>query len=75
MIWSTRAYVRKEDVENYEKMMDLSKWEDGIQNNALKIYGSSLSSLWEKVIHDDIKILNEGGNICMGELSKIKCRT
>ena len=75
VIWSTRAYVRKVDVENYEKMKDLSKWGDRILNNALKIYGSSLSSMWGKVIDDYIKILNEGGNICMGELSKIKCRT
>ena len=45
VIWSTQAYVRKVDVENYEKMKDLSKWEDGILNNALEIYGSSLPGI------------------------------
>ena len=37
VIWSTRAYVRKEEVENYEKMDDISKWGDGILNNILEI--------------------------------------
>ena len=75
VIWSTRAYVRKVDVENYEKMKDLSNLGDIILNKALEIYGSSLPGMMEKVIDDDIKILNEGGNICMGELIKIKCHT
>ena len=75
VIWSTQAYVRKEDVENYEKMGDFSKWGDRILNNVLKIYGPTLPDMWAKVVDAYIKVLNEGGNICMGELSKIKCCT
>ena len=75
VIWSTKAYVRKEDLEIYDKMRDLSKWGNRILNDFLKTYGSSLKHLWGKVIEANNKIFNEGGNICMGEISQIKCHT
>ena len=76
VICGSNAYVTKDDIELYEKVRDISNWDAKMQNDLLRVYGQSLQALWSRWIDAVTKILNdEGGDICMGELSKIKCDT
>ena len=75
VIWGANAYVTKDDIELYEKIRDISNWGTKMQIELLRVYGPSLQALWSRWIDTVTKILNEGGDICMGKLGKIKCQT
>ena len=65
MICGTNAYVTKDDIELYEKVRDISNWDAKMQNDHLRVYGTSFQAWWSRWIDTVTKILNEGGDICM----------
>ena len=75
VIWSTNAYVTKEDMAIYDNLRCLSNWKPKAQDLLLKVHGPALQNLWSTYIDNISKIFNEGGDICKGELNKIKCPT
>ena len=74
--WGTIAYTTPEDLEIYENIRDISNWNKTLRDTLVEIYGESLQSMWSEWI-DSVKDIvgKDDGDICKGELCKIKCPT
>lgn len=76
VIWGTNAYITQDDIALYEKTRDILTWSPKMRDPLFNIYGPSLQGLWSGWIDAVSKMFaRNGGDICMGELCKIKCPT
>ncbi|KAL5242278.1 hypothetical protein ACI65C_009688 [Semiaphis heraclei] len=77
VVWSCNAYVTDRDLENYEKTRDVYSWAEVRRLSQFELYGEKyVSDTWGGWIDAFRKIVDEdGGDVCRGELSKIKTPT
>jgi valacyclovir hydrolase len=76
VVLGANAFITQEDIDRIEKTRDISKWSERMREHLTKVYGDTLQELWSNWM-DSILEFNEkhDGDICIKELSKIKCPT
>ena len=73
VIWGSKAYYTKEDVEMFENFTHWNKQLKGLLDNA---YGAYFPKLWSRFVKTFRTIYTErGGDVCKEALSKVKCPT
>lgn len=77
VIWGANAYVTKKDLEFYETIRDISKWSENMRVPFLAMYGEKyFRTQWSNWV-DAYKnyFTKRNGDICMGEVEKVKAQT
>ncbi|XP_028409790.1 valacyclovir hydrolase-like [Dendronephthya gigantea] len=76
VVWGCNASVTKEDLDLYEAIRDVSKWNPKMRQPLEDLYGDGVQGLWDGWIDSLTSIFNEcEGNLCKELLPKIICPT
>ena len=48
VVWGSNAYISQWDIDNIEKVSDVSKWSERMRKPMVEMYGDSFPSLWSR---------------------------
>lgn len=77
VVWSSKAFVTRRDLELYEAVRNVDAWpEDFVSNGLEECYGKTYhSDTWAAWIDSLHEVFRTGGNVCREALSKIRAPT
>ena len=76
VVWGTKAYITKQDIELLERTRNLADWDQRMREFREKTYGDSLQKLWSHVVDAMIEIYKQrNGDLCMTEVQRVQCPT
>lgn len=77
VIWGANAYISEQDIEIYNGIRDINKWSARMRAPLEATYEVDyFRTLWEGWVDIYTAIYKEkNGDLCMGDLAKIKCPT
>lgn len=77
VIWGAGAYMSSDEVKYYQTTKDVRKWPIKLRERMEQIYGADkFPRLWSELVDSISKLyLEREGDLCKGELSKIKAPT
>jgi len=75
VIWGTRSYIAKEDIEKIEQVKDVEKWSERMKKSMEEVHGKEFPTLWASFCKAYIAIYESGGDICSNSLKNIAAPT
>ncbi|KAL1517417.1 hypothetical protein ABEB36_001184 [Hypothenemus hampei] len=76
VVWGANSYILPKDIEQFEKIRDLSKWSEKMKNPLIKLYTEEgLQKMWNGWCDTMAEMYKNGGDICKSHLRHIKCPT
>ncbi|KAL4234873.1 hypothetical protein ACF0H5_006515 [Mactra antiquata] len=77
VIWGANAYITKKDMEFFESIRDLDNWSERMRVPFLAMYGEKyFRTQWSNWVDAyENYCTKRNGDVCMGDLEKIKAQT